>query len=85
MVFVLSPKKMCIVKQRSKEVNSRVLDHLHARSLQLLVKSRIRRILNYMTFPLGHKSGPVSESDYQSYLVKETKFEKQKNLIIHYD
>ena len=38
-----------------------------------------------MTFPLGHKSGPVSESDYQRHLVKEVKLGKKKNLIIHYD
>ena len=31
-----------------------------------------------MTFPLGHESGPGSESDYQMHLVKEIKLKKQK-------
>jgi len=39
---------MSIVKQRSKEVNSRILDHPHTRSLQLLVKNPVRRILQYV-------------------------------------
>ena len=31
----------------------------------------------YMTFPLGHESGPVSESDCPRHLVKEKKLGKQ--------